>query len=301
MYRKLNIISAILSTVIIITIIMSNTIDVYACFNPADLNAVEVLFNKPGVEYNITVLLTRFSPIATTVDGNGSYVFKYIYRISSGEDLVFGVTLYIERFCGSAPCIEGYNEDKPIDYVLGLRIELLEPEVCVTQITNTIRYSRVETSSRGGCVQKSTINLAFSELLKVLINEGVILGLDQRDIQMIIDAINNNSITAGWNNRLMYSDIYGGWLPYSDLVYKGLIKGVLVKTLRCSYTLPPAILEDVKSSKPALLIQKQTATTVASTYLETQQYQNGLATAIAIAIGVTVALIAYIIWRTLYM
>lgn len=293
--KKLNIaISIILITAIIIGITMSIITNVYACFNPADLNAIEVLFNKPGVDYNITVLLTRFSPIAI-VDSSGPYVFKYIYRLASGENLVFGVTLYIERFCGSTPCIEDYNEDKPIAYILGLRMELLEPEVCTTQTTP--KYSEVETSvTKGGCIQKSAINLAFSELLTILVSKGVILGLDQKDIYMIIDAVASSPIAAGWNNRLMYNDVYGGWASYSDLIYRGVVKGVLIKTIGCSYTLPQAILEDIKSFKPALTIAQQKYN------LETpyQQYQNGLATTIAIAIGVSVALVVYIIWRTLY-
>lgn len=273
---------ALVNLVLSILIALAFTYNVNACFNPADINAVEVLFNKYGVSYNLTALIVKFKPIV--VEEGRIYVFKYIYRVSTGDDLQFGVIVYLEKFCGDAPCIEGYNEDKPLRDVLALRLELLEtcspdhattttvhsslppPTYSTEKDTYTISDTSTYTSAtEKKCPEKTVVSLVFSELLNKLTSEGVIVGLGVEDTYKIMDAIVNYPIIAGWNNRLLYNDKIGRWAPYAELINAGLIKGVLIKAFVCSYKLPQEVIDEVIASEPGLIRGKEVLTTPTAT------------------------------------
>lgn len=229
---------------IMVVVAFTNTLN--ACFNPADINAIEVLFNKYGVEYNLTALIVKFKPVV--VEEGRIYVFKYLYKTIAGEYLQFGVIVYIDRFCGDAPCVEGYNEDKPVRDVLAVRLEPLEE--CSSGSTTTTATSEKR------CPEKSVMSSAFSELLGRLIGEGVIVGLGSEDVYMIMDAVMNNPVVAGWNNRLLYNEKLNRWAPYAELVYAELIKGVVVRGSYCSYKLPQEVVDEVKASEPRLIVEE---------------------------------------------
>jgi len=313
---------------IAIVIVVTLTISLNACFNPADVNAIEVIFNKNGIDYNLTMLIEKYKPIV--VDEGRIYVFKYIYRTSIDRDLEFGVTVYLEKLCRNAPCIEGYNEEEPVRDVIAIRLESLEQ--CLLNSTTNV----------GECPVKSIINLAFLELIKRLTDEGILMGLDIKDIYAIMDGITSNYFTAGWNNRLLYNEELDKWLPYAELVNRGLVKGVLLKGYSCSYKLPREVIDEIKALEPTLIIEKQTETITEITpsvitpqpppsitsisittsspqpppsitsisitqvtpsvtkQTETQitqvQQLDGVAVGIAISIGIIVALAIYISW-----
>ncbi|MEM1560138.1 MAG: hypothetical protein QW775_06390 [Ignisphaera sp.] len=277
MFRRKTLLNLILSVLIAVTF----TYNVNACFNPADINAVEVLFNKYGASYNLTALVVKFKPIV--VEEGGIYVFKYVYRASKRDDLQFGVTVYLEKICGDAPCVEGYNEDKPMMNVLALRIELLDT-CSLEQITTTTKYSSYSSTVRiekdtyttnnittytstveKKCPEKTVVSLVFNELLNKLTSEGVIIGLSIEDINKIMDAVISNPIVAGWNNRLLYNDKIDRWAPYAELINAGLIKGVLVKGPLCSYKLPQEVIDEVMASEPGLIIEEQALITPTTT------------------------------------
>lgn len=295
------------STLLLIAIIsMCNINTTHACFSPVDMYAIEVLFNKPGIGYNLTILLSKYHEnIFVVTEDNRIYALKYVYIDTYGNNISFGVTIYLEMFCGNAPCIKEINDDEPVSYVIGLRMELLE--LCNTS-TDAINNenNRVENNINNLtkkimiCPDRSVISLAFIELLKAIVNEGVITNLNEDDINMIIEAISRNTISAGWNNRLMYNEqIDNRWAPYSYLVYNELIKGLIIRSPRCSYQLPLEVVEEVKNSKPALILKRQDMVSPTTVSRE-QLYLNGRAVVIAIILGITVAIATYIIWRIFY-
>lgn len=258
------------------------------------------------------MLIEKYKPIV--VNEGRIYVFKYIYRTSIDRDLEFGVTVYLEKLCRNAPCIEGYNDEEPVRDVIAIRLESLEQ--CLLNSTTNVRE----------CSVKSIINLAFLELIKKLTDEGILMGLDIKDIYAIMDGITSNYFTAGWNNRLLYNEELDKWLPYAELVNRGLVKGVLLKGYSCSYKLPREVIDEIKTLEPTLIIEKQTETITEITpsvitpqpppsitsismpqitpsvtkQTETQitqvQQLDGVAVGIAISIGIIVALAIYISW-----
>jgi hypothetical protein len=89
------------------------------------------------------------------------------------------------------------------------------------------------------------IKLVLEDTLRYLIRMGVISGLSEDDVKEI-GSIARSGL-AGWNNRLIYSQKIGAWAPYSDLVGRGLIKGVIMRGNPCGANIPQNIINVIKS------------------------------------------------------
>ncbi|MEM0048490.1 MAG: hypothetical protein QXF10_09305 [Ignisphaera sp.] len=297
---KMLVVLAIVATPMLVSTIVS------ACINPLD-DAIEILFNKPGVGYNLIALLESFRNVIT-VEEDRLYAFKYVY-VTGGRGYELAVYIYIERFCSGAPCIEGFNDEPPVTNVLGLRIEPLKtspqpsvtttpatemtpPPQTLTTATTTVVYhidviTVVNDTTKVVPVYETTtvvipvspqvvpqtlatqamreyaniVYEAFLDLLNALAKSGVITGLSGDDIIDIMVAVKvyyftpyGVNLVSGWNNRLMYSEALGGWAPYSVLVRDGLVKGLVVKGNKCSYTVPQHILDELEKTEASLMV-----------------------------------------------
>jgi hypothetical protein len=66
----------------VVIVVLASLIPTSACIDPRSLYAVEVVLNKPGVKYNLTMLEQVAGDSIVKVD-NSTYVFKYtIYHYS---------------------------------------------------------------------------------------------------------------------------------------------------------------------------------------------------------------------------
>jgi hypothetical protein len=116
----------------VVIVVLASLIPTSACIDPRSLYAVEVVLNKPGVKYNLTMLEQVAGDSIVKVD-NSTYVFKYtIYHYSLPRweltsKIDFLVELYEAKFCNNAPFVPGVNDQGEVEYYLGVRVELIAP------------------------------------------------------------------------------------------------------------------------------------------------------------------------------
>ncbi|MCI4435277.1 MAG: hypothetical protein JHC33_00510 [Ignisphaera sp.] len=282
-------------------VLASLAIDSTACIDPSSVYAFEIVLNKPGVVYNLTPLKLMVGDKVVRV-GNDTYMLRYVFTAlcyglpckASQYEIDLAVTIYLARFVGEAPYVEGLTIGEQVQY-LGIRVEPLAPppQECfsstpqvrtvtittwitapstATQITATqIQITSTYTTSTCGrefstpasptTTQRidqqvcdayrnlfNSMNLVVRDVLRKLMDMGVIKGLTQNDIESIAGIARPG--LAGWNNRLVYSSKVGGWMPYSELVAKGIIQGALLRGNSCSYSVELGYVDFVRSLKP---------------------------------------------------
>ena len=280
-------------------VLVSLAIDSTACIDPSSVYAFEVVLNKPGVVYNLTPLKLMASDKVVRV-GNDTYMLRYVFTAlchglpckASQYEIDLAVTIYLAKFVGEAPYVEGLTIGEQVQY-LGIRVEPLAPppQECfssasqvrtvtittwvtvpstATQITATQIQSTSTTSTSGRELSTpasptttqqvdqpvcdayrnlfNSMNLVVRDVLRKLMDMGVIKGLTQNDVESIAGVARPG--LAGWNNRLVYSSKVGGWMPYSELVARGIIQGALLRGNTCSYSVELGSVGVVRSLKP---------------------------------------------------
>lgn len=280
------------------------SVPVNACIDPASQYAFEVVFNKPGVFYNLAILEELVVEGIVIKVGESTYVFTYeitlpvitegsavhpVFNLSIvNVTLRFLVVIYLERFSEGAPYVEGLSDQSSIEYYLGVRLEYpfpVEGEV------------------------KSLLEMYLGGIVETVINYivrlGVLTGLDYSNIRVIASTARLGY--AGWNNRLLYSKELEKWAPYSELVSSGLLKGVLYRGNACSFQLPQEVVEKATKTPPLLgtliamtqpaHLESPTPTTGAVTPITGQEHQtptvNGLIVAVSLVAGVLAGLLVY--------
>lgn len=283
----------------LVTVLLAVLTPASACMDPRSLYAVEVVLNKPGVKYNLTMLEQAAGDSVVKVD-NSTYVFKYTmyyYSLWSWEltsKIDFLVELYEAKFCNGAPYVPGFNDQGEAEYYLGIRVELITPPnttvlsplnpVTTQTIVTTIEvhppltttmtvYSppsptlAVTTSSLSNTFVTTTpyntqitesmrvspwdYKMALRGILSFLTNEtGVVVGLSLEDIDRIVQVAEPGK--AGWNSRLIYSSLFGYWVPYDELINSGVIKGTLFRGNTCGFSISSDLINTVEYMKPLL-------------------------------------------------
>ena len=310
----------------LVTVLLAVLTPASACMDPRSLYAVEVVLNKPGVKYNLTMLEQAAGDSVVKVD-NSTYVFKYTmyyYSLWSWEltsKIDFLVELYEAKFCNGAPYVPGFNDQGEAEYYLGIRVELITPpnttvlsplnpvttQTIVTTIevhppltttmtvysppspivitnettteiggasTVTVSVTRtppptlaVTTSSLSNTFVTTTpyntqitesmrvspwdYKIALRGILSFLTNEtGVVVGLSLEDIDRIVQVAEPGK--AGWNSRLIYSSLFGYWVPYNELINSGVIKGTLFRGNTCGFSISSDLTNTVEYMKPLL-------------------------------------------------
>jgi len=262
---------------------------VRACMDPSSAHAVEVVLNKPGVRYNLSLLESIANGTVLRVGGS-TYMFKYtIYyehryaypSRASIEKREFLVIIYEAVFSNGAPYVEGMSNSSTVEHYLGVRVELAVPpgtEVYVPRAEAiAITTTTITLENSGVVVEVATLQTTapttspleeaqplnqvvvypaeFKNVLRKVLSyltceTGVVLGLSCDDIESIVNVAEPG--LAGWNSRLMYSASLGAWAPYFELVNSGIVKGVLFRGNACAVSVPTGIVTAVELLKPLL-------------------------------------------------
>jgi hypothetical protein len=263
---------------------------VSACIDPSSAYAVEVVLNKPGVRYNLS-LLEHLASGAVTKVSNTTYVFKYVARYERHyaypsktvvEKREFLVILYEAKFSNGAPYVEWISTSNNVEYYLGIRVELVVPPgaevyipksegIVVKTVTTTIALensSRVlvtvipqittATTSPSEEAQQSNRIAVYPTEFKNALKKVLSYLTCETGVVLGLSCDDIEKIVelaepglAGWNNRLIYSSALGTWAPYSELVTKGIIKGALLKGNACAVRIPTSI-ATTEALKPLL-------------------------------------------------
>jgi len=244
-------------------LVLSSISITWACFDPSGMYSGEVLFNKPGVSYNFTLLET----IMGIVKVNDNI---YIYRSHVGNAVVI---LYIEKCIDGVPAIDDHNGT--IEYYPGVRVELLN-------ISADYAHQHKENIT-------TWLKNIFSYELNWLVTIGIIKGIDQDDIDSIISTIEAGF--AGWNSRLIYYTGDNQWHPYDELVGNELIYGELLRSLGCRWTIPASLLPDQPPEYTISHITNNSPSSESGSLGEKLgAYSDGFYVLIAVITGLLVAL-----------
>lgn len=281
------------TTVLIASFVLVFSTILNACIDPTSQNAFEVVLNKPGISYNLNVL--------EELANNGYLVkideFTYVSKsqiepvvemrdekANTSSDyprLDFLVVIYIEEFSSGAPYVEGVSDPGRIEYYLGLRLESLTP---VEEIPEEV------------------LKPVVLDLISQLITLQIVGGVEWSDIELIANTARFGY--AGWNNRLVYSAELEKWAPYSELVNKGLMNGVLYRGNACAFQLPQDVLARVREVPPLGHIVTTMIVPVSETgdnafnaspvHSQPKIAENGQLVAMALLAGVIAGLVVYI-------
>lgn len=241
---------------VIITVLTGLLFPVSACIDPSSQYAIEIVLNKPGVSYELTLLEELVSE-GRAVKVDSIYLFKYTYGLSwsvsvkgegplintfePGTNIEYGsidflVVVYVAKFSEGAPYVEGLSDPDKLEYYLGVRLELLShpgiPDDVFREVFGVEGLERFISTN------------VFPGLLHHLVILGILSGLTWEDIENIAETARLGY--AGWNNRLIYHEALGKWAPYSELVNSEMIKGVLIRGNACSIEIPEEALAAVK-------------------------------------------------------
>ncbi|MBD3184828.1 hypothetical protein GF312_21275 [Candidatus Poribacteria bacterium] len=105
--------------VLIISILMALTIQAFACFNPTDIFATEVVLNKPGINYDLTLI--KAADNVTSKDGTYSYRSHYDSRV--------------------AVILEEINEGEPVNLKgLSVRVQIPTRETRRVNIVASVEF-----------------------------------------------------------------------------------------------------------------------------------------------------------------
>jgi hypothetical protein len=261
---------------------------VRACMDPSSAYAVEVVLNKPGVRYNLSLLESIANGTVLRVGGS-TYMFKYtIYyeqhytypSRASIEKHEFLIVIYEAVFSNGAPYAEGISNSSNIEHYLGVRVELAVPpgaEVYIPRAETITITTTINLGNSGRVVEVVTIQTTapttsplegsqasnqvvvypdeFKNVLKKVLSyltceTGVVLGLSCDDIESIVNVAEPG--LAGWNSRLIYSASLGAWAPYFELVNSGIVEGVLLRGNACAVRAPTSVVTAIELLKPLL-------------------------------------------------
>ena len=262
---------------------------VYACFDPMDLFSGEVVLNKPGITYNLTVLdgIENVTKISDDL---------YVYRSHVGN---FAVIIYLQGYKDGAPVLSGDVDE----YYLGVRAEPLSPP-SLDEVGDKLREDDEVKENFTKDLKK-----VFDYELKWLRDLGVVMGLSDGDIASIVSAVEAGS--SGWNSRLVYYSGDGAWHEFAELVSKGLINGSLIRSHGCRWVITKDMVPETPPNIPATSTgstithgtgEEQATTTSQGIVYDHRGKQattipsqgivyDHIAVAIAIAMGIAVALI----------
>lgn len=271
--------------VVLVSLVIAIFTPLDACVDPASLNAMEVVFNKPGASYDPAVIEELAAKGFLVKVDDSTYVNRWLEEYSVGavtQTASFLVVIYVEKFSEGAPYVEGVSDPGKTEYYLGVRLELLPPtEELPEEVFRSV----------------------FVDLIYQLIRLRIIIGVTSSDVEAIESTIRPGY--AGWNNRLVYSAELGKWAPYVELVTSELIKGVLYRGNACAYQLPQDVLVRVKEVVPLnhVVTIMTTPTTQPGNHLpavstaspQSKLAENGLITTIALLAGVLAGFVAYLI------
>jgi hypothetical protein len=163
----------------------------FACFNPTDFFATEVILNKPGVSYDL-------EPI----------------RLAANVSFENGAFIYRSHF------------DKRVAVIL----EEINQRVLTEKLNRLSVRIQIPTRTEDGdlteAIDVTKEDFDFKSAIKIeldwLANNGIIIGIGELDfakIPVIVEAG-----TAGWNARIVYED--GKWLPYNQTKNPALIRSM---------------------------------------------------------------------------
>lgn len=159
----------------------------WACFNPLELFAVEVLLNKPGITYSLD-LLRRAENVTVTPD-------QIVYRAHFNPDVVVILSAEEEMRFAEAHLRGG------LDLRLQIPVE---------------RADRPEGPDLRPAVGLDPKTFPFGTALRIelewLSEQRILFGLDETDLTALAEQAKAG--LAGWNSRLVYSQ--GKWVPYYD-------------------------------------------------------------------------------------
>ncbi len=165
-----------LIAVLVITSLLTFLVtQVSACYFPEDSVAIEVVLNKPGITYDLTILnkLGNVKVLSNDVIAYRSHLSKYV-----------AVLLIKEPITPSG-----------IKY-LGVRVQPM--------------FKVFKNGTTKSLVSKELTKEVLKYELNWLIRLGVIKGLSKGDVKEIISEAKVG--LAGWNSRIVYAN--GEWLPY---------------------------------------------------------------------------------------
>ncbi len=165
------------------------SIPVSGCFNPTDRYSVEVMLNKPGVTYDLSLLEGSSGVLKLKISPSG--FGKALAYVSHGDKDV-AVVLYEDKI---------FNGSQGLGPYLVVRLQprtvgKYEPKPVVQLDNQTIR------------------RLLLLEL-RWLVGAGVVKGLTEDDINQICSKAGLG--TAGYNSRIVY---YGEeWISFQKTPY----------------------------------------------------------------------------------
>ncbi|MEK7580390.1 MAG: hypothetical protein AAB465_02160, partial [Patescibacteria group bacterium] len=192
----------ILTILFIVCLFMARAVE--ACMSPTDLFAVEVLLNKPGINYDLSQL--KLLPQKELIQNEG----KFYYRSHFYPDI--GVVL------------SEFNNNEEKEKFLDIRLQI------------PVEYKNFEDGEKlVPAINLDAERFDYKEALKIelnwLIEEKIISGLTDEDIKQIIIFANKgaagNNATIRWgidkdNNKT-------GWLPYYQIKDALTLRGGVVK------------------------------------------------------------------------
>ncbi len=267
----------VLSTIAILMVFaIAYSYCVDACFDPSNLYSIEVILNKPGIEYNLSILRNINNVIEVREN-------VYVYRGIVYRELA--VIIYLQGFEDSKPVLD---ESKATKFYPVIRIEVVDKNL-INELEK--RYSNDLAKIREELT--SMLRYELREELKWLRTIGVIKGITDDDIEKIVQK--TYAGYAGWNRRLMYYN--GDWYTFEYLVINGYIQSYLLRFAGCSIQIPTNTLPrepPTTTITTSSMGEYTTYSSIPSTSIPI--YDNRLVT-IAIGIGIATAIAIFIVFK----
>ena len=165
-----------------ISLIFVFTFQAFACFNPTDTFAAEVVLNKPGASYDLELVKQ-----AANVSFEGGV---FVYRSHFDKRV--------------AAVLEEIDESGPAEMLKGLSVKIQIPT------------KRAEPDDLVEAVDITKDDFDFKSAMKTeldwLATNDIINGVDEGDFTDIAEV--TEAGLAGWNARVVYDE--GKWLPYNE-------------------------------------------------------------------------------------
>lgn len=176
--------------VLSISLIFVLTFQAFACFNPTDSFAAEVVLNKPGASYDLE--LVKLAANVSFEEG------AFVYRSHFDKRV--------------AVILAEIDESAPAEILKGLSVKIQIP-------------TRAEHDDLVEAIDVSRDDFDFKSAMKAeldwLATNYIISGIDEGDVADIVEATAVG--LAGWNARLIYDK--DEWLPYNETDNPMLFRG----------------------------------------------------------------------------
>lgn len=192
----------ILTILFIVCLFMSEVVE--ACMSPTDLFAVEVLLNKPGINYDLGQL--KLLPQKEFIQNEG----KFYYQSHFSKDIQI--------------ILSEFNNDNEKEKSLDVRVQIpveyrnLEGEEKLVSINNLD-------------AEKFDYKVALKTELNWLIKEKIIKDLTLKDIEEIISqadrGMSGNNTTIRWGINKDNNET--GWFPYYQIKEALILRGGVIK------------------------------------------------------------------------